>query len=372
MVDETGPQQQLQQEEQQQEHEHHPQHDGDGEDNSGSSTFSSSESEAENEDASAITASLGRPPTQPAAQSAVVQPPSLSLLGSSPFPSVAGDAAGMGFMGSVSQQQHHTNVDAAAAARPYFPMGFADMLGRLPGPAVAPPGMPTEGIGDGGDFNAVYHQGDGGLVMWRPEEELTVVIVPVAGKRPEPGLYRLNASYMDSRGMSCHCSPAVHRQPATEMLQPRYPKPRRACVLASSRRRTWSVVRSDAQFAALSDAILAALAAGTAPPPLRYPGPAAGADALERYLAQLLRSGAALASPDLYAFLAAPPDVVEEPVLIGEVVDEDSWTDRRVRSADPDAGRDPGRQSGKARSTVPGRGAVLRIARCSQQSLTAP
>eukprot|EP00611_Tribonema_gayanum_P024203 TRINITY_DN5288_c0_g1_i1.p1 TRINITY_DN5288_c0_g1~~TRINITY_DN5288_c0_g1_i1.p1 ORF type:complete len:224 (+),score=59.70 TRINITY_DN5288_c0_g1_i1:45-674(+) len=87
-------------------------------------------------------------------------------------------------------------------------------------------------------------------------------------------------------------------------------------------RRTWSVVRSDAQFAALSDAISAARAA--------------------------------LASPDLYAFLAAPPDVVEEPVLIGEVVDEDSWTERRVRSADPDAGRDPGRQSASLAGAVIG------------------
>ena len=107
-------------------------------------------------------------------------------------------------------------------------------------------------------------------------------------------------------------------------------------------RRTWSAVRSEEDFLAFSAVLHRSLSVELPPPSVT-----ASAETLERYMHDLLQSSTVLAAPELYSFLDAPPDVAEEPVLVGEVIVDDDWQQgRRVRSGDASREKDPDESSG--------------------------
>jgi hypothetical protein len=114
-------------------------------------------------------------------------------------------------------------------------------------------------------------------------------------------------------------------------------------VALEHNRRTWSAVRSEDDFLAFSAVLHRSLSVELPPASVT-----ASAETLERYMHDLLQSSIVLAAPELYSFLDAPPDVAEEPVLVGEVIADDDWQQgRRVRSGDASRERDPDESSGQ-------------------------
>ncbi|CAN0445631.1 unnamed protein product, partial [Scytosiphon promiscuus] len=85
-------------------------------------------------------------------------------------------------------------------------------------------------------------------------------------------------------------------------------------------RRAWTADRSERDFFALGVTLMRQLGGSTAD--IRVPGPPQEGSApavFETYLRRLLGVPEVTSLPALYDFLDAPQDLVQEPVLYGEV-----------------------------------------------------
>ncbi|CAB1115723.1 unnamed protein product [Ectocarpus sp. CCAP 1310/34] len=104
-------------------------------------------------------------------------------------------------------------------------------------------------------------------------------------------------------------------------------------------RRTWTASRSEKDFFALGVTLMGKLAGSAADAKVPGPPPEGSSPVVfEVYLRRLIDVPVVTSLPALYEFLDAPPDLVQEPVLFGEVVDDDFGGGRakRYRSANPD------------------------------------
>ncbi|CBJ27131.1 hypothetical protein Esi_0055_0104 [Ectocarpus siliculosus] len=109
--------------------------------------------------------------------------------------------------------------------------------------------------------------------------------------------------------------------------------------LGTGTRRTWTASRSEKDFFALGVTLMGKLAGSAADAKVPGPPPEGSSPAVfEVYLRRLIDVPVVTSLPALYEFLDAPPDLVQEPVLFGEVVDDDFGGGRakRYRSANPD------------------------------------
>eukprot|EP00752_Nemacystus_decipiens_P012517 g11086.t1 len=124
-------------------------------------------------------------------------------------------------------------------------------------------------------------------------------------------------------------------------------------------RRTWTATRSEKDFFALGATIMGQLGA-TLERRVPSPPPEGSSAAIYQvYLRRLIGLPDATALPALYEFLDTPSELVQEPVLFGEVIDDDFWSVSTTpyRSADPDTPRTASSSSYRRYPTGPPAGA---------------
>eukprot|EP00903_Cladosiphon_okamuranus_P020537 g18851.t1 len=104
-------------------------------------------------------------------------------------------------------------------------------------------------------------------------------------------------------------------------------------------RRTWTATRSEKDFFAFGATLMGQLGGSTLERRVPSPPPEGSSAAIYQvYLRRLIGLPDATTLPALYEFLDTPSELVQEPVLLGEVIDDAFWSSGATpyRSANPD------------------------------------
>mmetsp|Transcript_20802 Transcript_20802/g.30811 ORF Transcript_20802/g.30811 Transcript_20802/m.30811 type:complete len:293 (-) Transcript_20802:65-943(-) len=96
-------------------------------------------------------------------------------------------------------------------------------------------------------------------------------------------------------------------------------------------RRTWTVVRSENQFFMLHKSLSDNFIRSSIPKLPNFPD----SMLIEDFIYNLINNRYVMTNPEFFDFIGVPSDVVEEPVLVGEVIDGKSWDGKRMKSATP-------------------------------------